>query len=204
MSEGRCDVERTPLECTSVDCTKAHREPSPRPAGTTLGLASRAGSDAATNSGKPAGAAQGRSPLRPEDESSAKQPPVDDPTPPDPGGAQSSPAGIPFLSTPVATSSSAFDTSGENATVDTLRVKSLALKAAERDGLRMAASNLLARAGVTFVVLEARSCAGGLYARFQPRRTRCQRQSRREMSNHSHAGKSVLKPQPQGCMEDKS
>ena len=142
VSEGRCDDERTPLECTSVDCTKAHREPSPRPAGTTLGLASRAGSDAATNSGKPAGAAQGRSPLRPEDESSAKQPPVDDPTPPDPGGAQASPAGIPLPSTPVATSSSAFDTSGENATVDTLRIKSLALKAAERDGLRMAASSL--------------------------------------------------------------
>ena len=111
------------------------------------------------------------------------------------GGAQSSPAGIPLPSTPVATSSSAFDTSGENATVDTLRIKSLALKAAERDGLRMAASNLLARAGVTFVVLEARSCAGGLYATLSTEKDEVST-AIETTSHHSHAGEVRVEATP--------
>ena len=93
----------------------AYREPSLGPTGTTPWLASRGGTeaapDAATKSEKP-GVVHERSPLRPEDESSAKQPRVDDPTLPDPGSTLSSLAGIPLPSTPVATSSASLDMSG--------------------------------------------------------------------------------------------
>ena len=77
----------------------------PRPAGRD----SKDRSGAAAASENPAGAVRGRSPPRPEDESFANQPRTEDPTPPDPGGAQASLAGIPPPSTPFATSSSAVD-----------------------------------------------------------------------------------------------
>ena len=66
----------------------------------------------------------GGSALRRRGMSSAKQPRVDDPTPRDKGGAQSSPDGI-LVPSPVAKSSSAVDTSGEKVPADTSRIKSL-------------------------------------------------------------------------------
>ena len=70
-------------------------------------------------------------------------------------------AGIPLPSTPVATSSSAVDTSGDKAKVDTLRIKSLASKAIGMDDLRRAAANRLVKAGVSLIALGTRSYTGG-------------------------------------------
>ena len=61
---------------------------------------------------------------RPEDEGAAKQPRVDDPSPPVPGGAPSSFAGIPLSSTNAATSSAPVDTSGERTPVRPTRPRS--------------------------------------------------------------------------------
>ena len=98
----------------------AYREPPPRPAGGE----SKAGSQATTASEKPARAVRGRSPPRPEDECSAKQPRVDDPTLPDPRGAQSPAAGIRLPPTPVATSWTSFDMPGAKTPVRPTRPKS--------------------------------------------------------------------------------
>ena len=95
------------------------------------------------------------------DESSANRPRVDDPTPPDPGGARSSSAGIPVPSTLVATSSSSVDTSGENVTADMSRIKNLTLKISGIDDLRIAAANRLVKAGVSSIVLEPLIYSGG-------------------------------------------
>ena len=70
------------------------------------------------------GSVRGRLPPRPEDEGSVKQPPVDDPTPPDSGGAQSSLAGIPLPSTLVAASSTSIDMSGAKTPVIPTRPRS--------------------------------------------------------------------------------
>ena len=101
----------------------ACREPPPRP----VGGDSKDGSGPATASDNPTGVVRGRSPSRPEDERSAKQLRTDDPMPPDPGGAQASPAGIPLPSTPVAISSSAVDVPGAKISERPTRPRSLGL-----------------------------------------------------------------------------